>query len=81
MAYVMQDDIFFPEITVRETVRTAAMLKLPRKMSSEAKKEAVEDVLNELGIARCANTMIGGGWVVRASLARFAGFFCWWFDT
>jgi ABC-type multidrug transport system ATPase subunit len=76
MAYVMQDDIFFPEITVRETVRTSAMLKLPRKMSSEAKREAVEDVLNELGIARCANTIVGGGWVVRVALSSLS--LCVW---
>ncbi|ELR21489.1 ABC transporter, ATPbinding domain containing protein [Acanthamoeba castellanii str. Neff] len=62
MAYVLQEDIFFPEISVRETVRTAAMLKLPRKMSAADKKAAVEDVLNELGISRCANTIVGDGW-------------------
>ncbi|ELR21493.1 ABC2 type transporter superfamily protein [Acanthamoeba castellanii str. Neff] len=62
MAYVMQEDIFFPEISVRETVRTAAMLKLPRKMSAADKKAAVESVLSELGIVRCANTIVGDAW-------------------
>jgi ABC-type multidrug transport system fused ATPase/permease subunit len=70
MAYVLQEDIFFPEISVRETVRTAAMLKLPRKMSAADKKAAVEDVLNELGISRCANTIVGDGWTVRASFTQ-----------
>jgi ABC-type multidrug transport system ATPase subunit len=65
MAYVLQEDIFFPEISVRETVRTAAMLKLPRKMSAADKKAAVESVLNELGIVRCANTIVGDAWKVQ----------------
>jgi ABC-type multidrug transport system ATPase subunit len=64
MAYVLQDDIFFPKITVRNTVRDAAYLKLPKKMSWKEKREKVEDVLTEMGLQRCSNTIVGGAWVV-----------------
>jgi ABC-type multidrug transport system ATPase subunit len=63
MAYVLQDDIFFPSITVRNTVRDAAYLKLPKKMPFKEKRAKVEDVLTELGLQRCSNTIVGGTWV------------------
>jgi ABC-type lipopolysaccharide export system ATPase subunit len=65
MAYVLQDDIFFPSITVRDTVTDAAYLKLPKSMSLKEKRAKVDDVLSELGLERCSGTIVGGGWVVR----------------
>jgi ABC-type multidrug transport system ATPase subunit len=65
MAYVLQDDIFFPSISVRDTVTDAAYLKLPKSMSWKEKRSKVEDVLSELGLQRCSNTIVGDGWVVR----------------
>ncbi|ELR11672.1 ABC2 type transporter superfamily protein [Acanthamoeba castellanii str. Neff] len=63
MAYVLQDDIFFPSITVRDTVTDAAYLKLPKSMSLKEKRAKVDDVLSELGLERCSGTIVGGGWV------------------
>jgi ABC-type multidrug transport system fused ATPase/permease subunit len=68
MAYVLQDDIFFPNLTVRDTVSYTAYLKLPKSLSCQEKRERVEDILTELGIQRCSNTIVGGGWVVRETL-------------
>jgi ABC-type uncharacterized transport system YnjBCD ATPase subunit len=65
MGYVLQDDIFFPSITVRDTVTDAAYLKLPKSMSFKEKRAKVDDVLSELGLQRCSGTIVGGGWVVR----------------
>eukprot|EP01087_Luapelamoeba_hula_P007905 TRINITY_DN1945_c0_g1_i1.p1 TRINITY_DN1945_c0_g1~~TRINITY_DN1945_c0_g1_i1.p1 ORF type:complete len:724 (-),score=171.23 TRINITY_DN1945_c0_g1_i1:51-2222(-) len=59
MAYVLQDDVFFPNITVRDTITTTANLRLPRKLGKE-RKERVNEVLSELGLNRCSNTIIGG---------------------
>ncbi len=58
MAYVLQDDIFFPKITVRNTVRDAAYLKLPKKMPWSEKRAKVEELLTEMGLQRCANTKL-----------------------
>jgi ABC-type multidrug transport system fused ATPase/permease subunit len=67
MAYVLQDDIFFPHLTVRDTVTYTAYLKLSKSLSWQEKRDRVEDILTELGIQRCSNTIVGGGWVVRAT--------------
>ena len=43
-AYVLQEDNFFPELTVKETVSLAALLRLPREMPDEQKLLRVEQV-------------------------------------
>jgi ABC-type multidrug transport system fused ATPase/permease subunit len=65
MAYVLQDDIFFPNLTVRDTISYTAYLKLPKSLSWKEKRERVEEIITEMGIQRCSNTIVGGGWVVR----------------
>lgn len=60
MAYVLQDDVFFSNITVRDTLTTTAYLKLPRKISRKEKRNRVDEVLSELGLQRCSNTIVGG---------------------
>ena len=45
-AYVLQHDIFFAGLTVKETIRFSAELRLPRSMSKEAKEARVEQVSN-----------------------------------
>eukprot|EP01087_Luapelamoeba_hula_P002611 TRINITY_DN1228_c0_g1_i2.p1 TRINITY_DN1228_c0_g1~~TRINITY_DN1228_c0_g1_i2.p1 ORF type:complete len:769 (+),score=143.42 TRINITY_DN1228_c0_g1_i2:107-2308(+) len=60
MAYVLQDDTFFPNLTVRNTISCTAELRLPRKLGKKEKKQRVEEVLSELGLQRCSNTIIGG---------------------
>lgn len=58
-AYVLQEDMFFPELTVRETVNLSALLRLPRDMPEEQKRNRVEEVLQELGLVKCADTKVG----------------------
>ena len=45
----MQDDLLFSALTVWETVRTAAMLRLPSTTSKAQKLELAEAVIQELG--------------------------------
>ncbi|KAL6042921.1 Broad substrate specificity ATP-binding cassette transporter ABCG2 [Balamuthia mandrillaris] len=59
-AYVLQDDVFFPNLTVRETLTYTALVKLPRSLTWKQKKQRVEEVISELSIEKCANTIIGG---------------------
>eukprot|EP00730_Choanoeca_flexa_P005423 TRINITY_DN11938_c6_g1_i16.p1 TRINITY_DN11938_c6_g1~~TRINITY_DN11938_c6_g1_i16.p1 ORF type:complete len:739 (+),score=188.31 TRINITY_DN11938_c6_g1_i16:284-2500(+) len=58
-AYVLQQDIFFAELTVKETIRFSAELRLPREMSKEAKEKRVQSVITELGLNKCQDTIVG----------------------
>lgn len=58
-AYVMQQDILLPSLTVRETLLYAAELRLPPPTTSAERRRVVEDVILELGLKDCANTRIG----------------------
>lgn len=58
-AYVMQQDILLPSLTVRETLHYSAALRLPPSTSQENRNRVVEEVILELGLKECANTRIG----------------------
>lgn len=62
-AYVLQDDDMFAELTVHEQVSYAATLRLPSAMSARAKAARVDRVIQELGLAKVANSPIGGALV------------------
>ncbi|GLT32175.1 hypothetical protein SLA2020_068610 [Shorea laevis] len=63
IGFVMQDDVAFPHLTVKETLTYAALLHLPSTLTLKQKKGRAMDVINELGLERCQNTMIGGAFV------------------
>jgi ABC-type multidrug transport system ATPase subunit len=58
-AYVMQQDVLIPTLTVRETLLYAAELRLPPPTTSAERRQVVEDIILELGLKECANTRIG----------------------
>jgi ABC-type multidrug transport system ATPase subunit len=58
-AYVMQQDVLLPTLTVRETLQYSADLRLPPPTTSEARMSIVEEVILELGLKECASTRIG----------------------
>lgn len=58
-AYVMQQDILLPTLTVKETLQYAAELRLPPPTTASERSRIVEDVIMELGLKECANTRIG----------------------
>lgn len=60
VGYVLQDDLLYESLTVWETLYFAAMLRLPRTMSTDAKKQRVAKVIAALGLNRCKDTIIGG---------------------
>eukprot|EP00963_Diacronema_lutheri_P006163 scaffold524_cov357-Pavlova_lutheri.AAC.4 len=57
--YVLQQEILFPSLTVRETMETAAFLRLPRAYSRERKREICDGVMMELGLVDVADTLVG----------------------
>lgn len=58
-AYVMQDDLLFPMLTVEETLMYAAEFRLPRTLSKAKKKQRVQALIDQLGLRNAANTVIG----------------------
>ncbi|RJE20910.1 ABC transporter [Aspergillus sclerotialis] len=58
-AYVMQEDVLIPTLTVRETLRYSADLRLPPPTTGEERRLIVEQVIRELGLKECADTRIG----------------------
>ncbi|KAJ7071333.1 P-loop containing nucleoside triphosphate hydrolase protein [Mycena amicta] len=61
VAFVEQeDDYHLSALTVRETLRYAAILRLPPKMSKKRKIARAEEVLLMLGLKDCADVYVGG---------------------
>ncbi|XP_073318106.1 ABC transporter G family member 22-like isoform X3 [Primulina huaijiensis] len=67
IGFVTQDDILFPNLTVRETLTYAARLRLPRTLTKDEKDKRAMDVIHELGLERCQDTIIGGSFVTGVS--------------
>ncbi|CAI7918917.1 unnamed protein product [Closterium sp. NIES-54] len=59
-AYVMQDDVLFPSLTVRETLMYATELRLDSKTSRREKEQKVARLIDLLGLAKVENSPIGG---------------------
>jgi len=60
IGFVLQDDLLYPELTVRETLYFAAQLRLPKDMSKEQKMARLGNIITALGLDRCTDTIIGG---------------------
>mmetsp|Transcript_13559 Transcript_13559/g.36688 ORF Transcript_13559/g.36688 Transcript_13559/m.36688 type:complete len:690 (-) Transcript_13559:688-2757(-) len=58
-AYVQQDDVFYTQLTVAETLNMAAELRLPPSMTPAQKKEYVDQLMKVLGLNKVANTVVG----------------------
>ncbi|KAG7565754.1 ABC transporter-like [Arabidopsis suecica] len=58
-AYVMQDDLLFPMLTVKETLMFASEFRLPRSLPKSKKMERVETLIDQLGLRNAADTVIG----------------------
>ncbi|KAG8074502.1 hypothetical protein GUJ93_ZPchr0006g43428 [Zizania palustris] len=58
-AYVMQDDLLYPMLTVEETLMFAAEFRLPRSLPAKEKKKRVQTLIDQLGLRNAANTIIG----------------------
>lgn len=58
-AYVMQDDLLFPMLTVEETLMFSAEFRLPRTLSKSKKRARVQALIDQLGLRNAAKTFIG----------------------
>mmetsp|Transcript_29843 Transcript_29843/g.75060 ORF Transcript_29843/g.75060 Transcript_29843/m.75060 type:complete len:710 (+) Transcript_29843:208-2337(+) len=65
-SYVMQDDVFLYNMTVREQIRFAADMSLPpSRFSAQAKRDKVADILDQLRLNKAAETQVGQAGVQR----------------
>ena len=59
ISYILQEDLILPYLTVKETLLTAARLKLPNQMSEEEKVKRVEQIIEKLGLKKCEDVIVG----------------------
>lgn len=57
--YVQQDDLFVGTMTVREQLTFRAMLRMDKRKHAHERLQKVDEVLHELGLQKCADTIIG----------------------
>eukprot|EP00127_Corallochytrium_limacisporum_P007189 Clim_evm62s243 gene=Clim_evmTU62s243 len=58
-AYVEQRDILMGTLTVREMLMYTAHMRLPRTLQVSQKERRVQEVIDQLGLTECADTIIG----------------------
>jgi len=58
-AFVMQNDVFYSDLTVRETLTLTAYLRLPSQLTRAEKRQKVDDMLHSLGLTKAADTIVG----------------------
>lgn len=58
-AYIQQDDLFIGSLSAREHLIFQAMLRLDRNMPYRQKLQKVDEVIDDLSLTKCQNTVIG----------------------
>lgn len=60
MGFVTQDDVLYPHLTVTETLVFTALLRLPNSLTREEKEVHAKIVMDQLGLTKCKDSIIGG---------------------
>lgn len=58
-AYLQQNDLFIGTLTVREHLTFRALLRMDKRLGRKERLRKVDEVIQELGLSKCANTVIG----------------------
>ncbi|CAM4785821.1 unnamed protein product [Rotaria magnacalcarata] len=59
VGYVVQDDIVSGNLTVKENIMFSANVRLSTEYSTIEKSKTVDDVIVQLGLEKCADTVVG----------------------
>ncbi|KAJ3132214.1 ATP-binding cassette sub- G member 1, partial [Physocladia obscura] len=57
--FVFQDDVILSTMTVTEAITMSATLRLPKTVSIEERTKRVKNIINELNLQKCKDTIIG----------------------
>ncbi|XP_072858078.1 broad substrate specificity ATP-binding cassette transporter ABCG2 [Pogona vitticeps] len=57
--YVVQDDVVMGTLTVRENFQFSAALRLPSTVKQKEKDERINQIINELGLTKVADSKVG----------------------
>ncbi|ELU02633.1 hypothetical protein CAPTEDRAFT_114484 [Capitella teleta] len=57
--YIQQEDLFIGTLTIREHLWFTAKLRMPRGTSDSERTSRVDESIQELGLTRSQNTLIG----------------------
>ncbi|KMZ56624.1 ABC transporter G family member [Zostera marina] len=60
IGFVTQHDVHYPNLTVSETLRYTALLRLPDTLSRKEKMAMVDEVIESLGLVICRDSVVGG---------------------
>lgn len=59
ICYVLQNDVFFANLSLRQTLEYTALLRLPDRMGREEKMRKVDEVIEALDLRSCEQTLVG----------------------
>ena len=59
VGYVVQEDVVSGMLTVRENLAFSANVRLPKKVTSQEKNNIVARVISQLGLEKCADSLVG----------------------
>ncbi|KAJ3065469.1 ATP-binding cassette sub- G member 1 [Rhizoclosmatium hyalinum] len=57
--FVFQDDVILSTMTVTEAITMSATLRLPKSVSPEERTKRVNQIIEELNLGKCRDTIIG----------------------
>lgn len=58
-AYIQQEDLFYSQLTLRETLTMACSLRLPADLDPIERDRLVNALIEKLGLTACADTYVG----------------------
>lgn len=60
MGFVPQNDVFYPHLSVTETLVFTALLRLPNSLTRKEKVSHAQAIMDELDLDHCKDTIMGG---------------------
>ncbi|XP_063965625.1 uncharacterized protein LOC129275898 [Lytechinus pictus] len=59
ISFVLQEDLFLSELTLKDTLKFTADLRLPSRMTDEEKRDKIRSIVETLDLQKCLETKMG----------------------